>query len=527
MFKNNHEVRWGKIKLPSLLVGLLALTLIVTITALMSVSIHEQQRTLTNAALQRNFEGARNLAISVHTIKDLMFRELESTSRYLADAQIRIEEQPGLLGALLTGGKLFNEAVLADASGVVKAATPESGYKVGERLDAGRAEKPFREEVPHLSDPVQSSDGGRTVLAFHPLPLSGEGQSPSYWIAGIIQMENNNVFTDLFEHAMRSTSGSFAYMVDSHGELLLNPAPERTGEILPARTVHDSFGRGGVRSAVLANHQGEEMLAGYLRIEGLDFGIVFQSPASHIEGAKAGIIRKQLSWSLPIIAGILVLSVWIALKLSAPFTALTKTARRISAGERIEQPPFDGHWNYEAHYLARAMMRAVQDLQHQADISSLQARTDKLTGLANREGLEEWLFALEPSGRYALLVIDIDHFKRINDQYGHNKGDETLIHLADILKSQCREGDLICRLGGEEFVVAVALQRQQIGASLAERIRRKVESTAGPIGRPITVSIGVAYCPEHGTTFDEVFKRADEALYEAKRAGHNRAMAST
>lgn len=516
-----------RFKFHSLLAGLLAITLMASTVVLMTVSVRKQHQALAASMLQSNFEGARNITISVNTIKDLMFRELGSTARYMAEEQIPEEESSHALGALLMGARLFNGALLLDEEGRVRAATPESGYAEGEALDAEllarKQEK--RERGPIVTEAFEAPNGGLTIMVLLPMRAPGQGQNG--YLAGLIDLRERNVFTDMFEHAMKSSVGSFAYMVDKRGELLLNPDEGRRRDILPAAVIGETFGSGAVRSAVVRDAQGEGRFAGYLQVVDVDWGIVFQTPASAVEQAKWAIWKTQLAWSLPLTAVILALSVWAARRLAKPFVQLTETARGIAAGERVNRPPFESHWNDEAHHLARAMMTAVQGLQNEADKSSKLARTDPLTGLANRAGLEEWLTSHGgDSNDYALIVLDIDHFKSVNDKFGHHKGDETLVHLARILKAECREDDLVCRLGGEEFAALLPTRELRAGTELAERVRGRVERTISPTGKPITVSIGVAHYPAHGRDFDEVFRRADEALYEAKRQGRNRTMAS-
>lgn len=517
--------RKGKIKFQSLLVGLLAFTLLGSTVILMAVSIHKQNETLTASMLQRNFEGARNLTISVNTIKDLMFHELGSTARYMLDERITYEDNPRTIGALLMGNHMFNGAMLVDQSGIVRVSTQNAGFLPGYQLDDEMLSHASGRRGPYVSEAFQAPGGHRMIMVVH--PFQAPGQPSGGFIVGLIDLQARNVFTDMFDHAIKSSVGTYAYIVDRQGELLLNPDDSRENEIVPASVIQETFKGEKTRFAVIGNQLGEENFAGFLRVAGLDWGIVFQSPASIVNETKKTIMRTQLAWSVPFITVILVLCVWIARRLASPFVLLTAAARRIAIGERVDRPPFESHWNYEAHHLARAMMTAVHGLQSEADKKSLQARTDHLTGLANRAGLEEWLLHSENETRgYALIVIDIDHFKKVNDTYGHNKGDETLIHLAHILKAECRMEDLVCRLGGEEFVAVLPKYSLREGTELAERIRSKAESVNSPTGRPITVSIGVALYPEHGSHFEEVFQRADEALYKAKRAGRNRTMAT-
>lgn len=163
------------------------------------------------------------------------------------------------------------------------------------------------------------------------------------------------------------------------------------------------------------------------------------------------------------------------------------------------------------------------------ELSKLAAH-DPLTRLLNRRGL---LDALEANFRSRtatpayLLIVDIDHFKQVNDTYGHKVGDTVLSHVAETLKTSVRQGDLICRLGGEEFVV-IAQNTNRAGVlQLAERTRAMVECSQIPGLRPdqlirCTVTIGVSDDFNNVQAFDDALQRADAALYRGKVTGRNR-----
>ncbi|MDB6060466.1 MAG: hypothetical protein JWM78_569 [Verrucomicrobiaceae bacterium] len=157
------------------------------------------------------------------------------------------------------------------------------------------------------------------------------------------------------------------------------------------------------------------------------------------------------------------------------------------------------------------------------------AARDALTGVGNRVALEvtaerEIAMARRSGQPSALLVIDIDHFKRVNDKYGHSAGDCVLVETARQLKQNCRESDSIFRFGGEEFVVLLN-QTEETGAfAIAERIRTAIDSMLVQYGQQTihaTASIGVA-CLNPGEGLPAWFDRADRALYLAKQAGRNR-----
>lgn len=153
--------------------------------------------------------------------------------------------------------------------------------------------------------------------------------------------------------------------------------------------------------------------------------------------------------------------------------------------------------------------------------------TDPLTGLANRRHLAEMLdrelsLARRSTRPLAALMTDIDHFKSINDTYGHGMGDQVLKQVAQILRDACRKEDIVARYGGEEFIVILPDSGAGAAADCAERMRSAIAgATFSGIDRSITASFGVTvFTP--ADTEDDFLKRADAALYEAKAAGRNR-----
>jgi diguanylate cyclase (GGDEF)-like protein len=159
------------------------------------------------------------------------------------------------------------------------------------------------------------------------------------------------------------------------------------------------------------------------------------------------------------------------------------------------------------------------------------AMRDGLTGMYNRRAFDDHLkqaiglHGRQEGGRFALLVIDIDHFKKVNDTFGHPAGDAALRHTATLLHSHLRTGDQDARFGGEEFAVIVAGADEAGALHLAERIRRGIEKGQlifDGARLSVTVSIGLAVWPRDGATGAELIAAADRALYAAKQAGRNR-----
>ena len=169
--------------------------------------------------------------------------------------------------------------------------------------------------------------------------------------------------------------------------------------------------------------------------------------------------------------------------------------------------------------------------------SEERAKTDTLTGLPNRRALEEFfrkaqLAAMEQGEPVSALLIDIDHFKRVNDEFGHGVGDQVLRLMAKVLRDRVREIDLPARYGGEELIVVLPSADLATATVVAERIRRSVSEcqitrrSTGEVLPGITVSIGVAQF-QGGESMADLIDRCDQALYQAKKTGRNRVVTET
>jgi two-component system, cell cycle response regulator len=179
--------------------------------------------------------------------------------------------------------------------------------------------------------------------------------------------------------------------------------------------------------------------------------------------------------------------------------------------------------------------RYTERLRDNFQLSMEAAITDSLTGLHNRRYMESHLGTLveEAASRgkpLSLLILDIDYFKSINDGYGHDAGDDVLREFATRVRKSIRGIDLACRHGGEEFVIVMPETDMAVAGVVAERIRRRVAGEPFAIQKgsgaiDVTISIGIAALHSADDTADTILKRADQALYRAKRDGRNRVVA--
>jgi diguanylate cyclase (GGDEF)-like protein len=170
---------------------------------------------------------------------------------------------------------------------------------------------------------------------------------------------------------------------------------------------------------------------------------------------------------------------------------------------------------------------------HYVDRVKQLAYLDGLTGIFNRRFFElRILEEIERACRYgtgmAVVMADIDEFKKLNDEFGHLLGDEVLRQVSSLFHQQLRKVDVVCRYGGEEFAILLTQISTQQAIAIAEKLRRLVEKFQFPgVPRTITISAGLATFPIHGKTRDEMVRAADSGLYAAKQSGRNRICVAT
>lgn len=221
---------------------------------------------------------------------------------------------------------------------------------------------------------------------------------------------------------------------------------------------------------------------------------------------------------VPALGGVVDGNAWLMCIVCPLVTAWPVSAYTFWQGDRLKQAHRD---------LARTHAQLAAAHRRLAE----KASRDSMTGMLNREAF----FATLDSRRReadcgALLIIDADHFKNINDSYGHLTGDKALLEIAGAISRGVRAGDVLGRVGGEEFAVLLNGATSKEMIAVAECIRREVErisfSPRGEETIPLTVSIGGTTC-RPGATISDLMRRADHNLYEAKRGGRNLAVTDT
>jgi diguanylate cyclase (GGDEF)-like protein len=334
------------------------------------------------------------------------------------------------------------------------------------------------------------------------------------------------------------------YLITQDGFLLVS-SQSIPGNFLETKLSNNTttklFSQEGEPNAYLGYHN-QAVVGALKRMSELGWGVVAEKKRVK---AYAQIVRLR-NFTLALVVGLLffigLAAYLLSLSLVRPLNRLTSGAGKVAAGDLEVDVPVSSR--SEVGYLTevfndmvarlrqgREELAAINETlrQKNLELHEISIR-DSLTGLYNRKHLMETLDkevsrSQRHNHSFSFLVVDIDHFKKYNDTYGHLAGDEALRRLASVFTDSIRSSDYAARYGGEEFIIILPETGTEQGVEAAERIRKKVaEERFGGEGEliKVTISVGVSSYPEDGEDAESVIRNADAALYEAKELGRNR-----
>lgn len=453
---------------------------------------------------------------------------------------------------------------VADAQGVVRAATQGllegqdvrerpwfvaglAGLHVGDVHPAKLLEKllqPTASGEPHrfvdFSAPIRNAHGTVGVLGLH-----GSWDWTREVLESLAPIGIQGTSVDLF-------------VFDRTGQLIFSPPQyrrqlEAAGQRLPVPLTVATRESGTRPASVVLWADGRDYLTASVRMEArnaasdLGWHIVARDPVEIAFADAKRAVRMALVIGLLAAALAAALAWFAARRLSEDLYALADAASRVESGKPGSTIPLVTH-NREVHQLSSALSSMTErliaakgamedqvrlrtlELQAANRALDLQARTDALSGLLNRRGFDsrmEFALALaRRSGRpLSVVSLDVDHFKGVNDRFGHEAGDEVLRRLAQTLQQRLRASDVIARLGGEEFAVVLPDTAAEDARAIAQSIVDGMAAQEDPLVGRITVSAGIASLRDAPDSALELLRRSDAALYAAKGQGRNRVCA--
>ncbi len=502
-----------------LIVLLSVASILVVAISVLGLSFHSQREILINGALNYNYAYATKMASSIDDFLLAAQNKLRFSARAISQNFSDRSTLEREASRLREQDNSFNSVVIVDDESEVLATNPELGI-TGRRLTSENNRILQEGRTPFISAPFMATTG-RLLISISQ-PVFNDNDRYLGYISGTIYLEQPSILNRILaDHFYRDDS--YVYAFDTTRRIIYHPDPTRIGEVVETNDAINSTVAGKDGAQRLVNSVGVDMLAGFAIVPDLGWGVVAQSPTRSVLQPLKELNARLFYYSLPLlilVAGL----IWLFSSLiSRPLTRLADCAESLSENRSIEQIRTTPAWYFELARLREALLLGATLANEHIGKLRHDVRTDGLTGLLNRREFDRTLEAWR-GVKYqgSLITLDIDHFKQINDTYGHDVGDTVLQQVARMIRSFSRDADKTFRIGGEEFAILLAETGPSAAHEIAERLRREIESTTiAPAGR-ITVSLGVAHWPTHVTELSKLPKQADLMLYAAKRNGRNR-----
>ncbi|WP_334077196.1 sensor domain-containing diguanylate cyclase [Paenibacillus sanfengchensis] len=529
LFKPHHKPHYKpqqkrrKISLTAVFTGFVSLSVLLTLTVSILSSTQTQKRSLVHNTLTLNLSTAVQMSKTMDSLFQFMQSGLTNAAVTFGESGVSLQkkELESRLDLIRNSSGYFNSIVLVDETGLVRAISPKSIGTAGSHITSQAALTALRSRKAFISEVYMTSVTKR-IIVFISEPIFDRNGNYKGFISGTIYLQDKNILNQIFGGQFEKNETSYFYIVDSKGQVLYHPDNNRIGKDISANLIVQQLEKGKSGKQQYINLDGVDSLAGYTRIPSTGWGIVVVSPTKMIyDQLYIHVVLLLLQMLLPLTVLIFIV-VWTARQIANPFVFLTNLVQKFEQ-DGVELPKPRVHWNREADLLTRTVVRALHNFRRQNEQLTQEAMTDALTGLMNRRTFEDtirsWIDQRMP---FAILVLDIDKFKTINDTFGHQTGDAVLKQVAGIIRAGVTPQDVSSRFGGEEFVVLLRNHDRSEAFLRAEQIRKSVEQAVLVADHPVTISIGVALYPQHSSTATELFHLADNALYLAKESGRNR-----
>jgi diguanylate cyclase (GGDEF)-like protein len=371
-----------------------------------------------------------------------------------------------------------------------------------------------------LGAPYWDSTAGRPeMLVGVPIRLAN-----GRFLGAITAKVNLRSVADTLQRFSPGDAGQ-VYVMSEDGRLIVSSRGSSAAVMQLRYTPNDArwlLAREG-RAIQFGSVTGDRVVGSVRRIPGLNWVVVTEIPTSEAFRQVARLRNVTLLIVAALLAAVGALGYFLGLLIVRPLSRLSQGAAKVAAGDLDVDLPVTGG---EVGYLTGVFNNMVARLREGRQELERLSATDPLTGLFNRRRMMEALDNEVRRSRrlkhtFAVIMADVDHFKRYNDAHGHPAGDAVLRRVAEILREATRDVDLVARYGGEEFFVLMPETEGEGAADVADRVREHLAADKLS-GGAVTLSFGVAEFPAHGDAGETLIAIADAALYEAKREGRDR-----
>lgn len=498
----------------------LSVIIISTITINWYASTKALKNSLSENYLNSNEKYAHKLAASTNALITQLLSNLEILSKFAGEQQITQKQLDTWREA---NKKYYNSLFITDTEGTIQLVSPAKiehtgTVKAGMKIETEEFQKALKSRKPYISNPHRPKSGHLLLLISVPI-YDQKGNFTGLLNGTIFLDEKDNVIYDMLnEH--EKVDKSYVFVVDKNGRIIFHPEEDRLNDLVISNPVVKKVTEGKNGAQITVNKKGKEFFAAYAYVETTEWGIISQTPTSEIYKPLKELMKKMIFTSLPFLFIIFIFGWILVNRLSKPLVRLAKYTENAFLDNKHTDEPLHSIKLKSNIYEIRQLYKHINAYIHQLN---KQIQQDGLTGLANRRTFDIEIQQLfDEKIPFSVIMLDIDFFKKVNDTYGHLMGDDILKALAEVISQFAGPKDLCFRYGGEEFGILLYGKDELESYEIAEKLRKKVQVMPTPMGKTITISLGISAYRKEDKSPTEVIKRADSALYESKLNGRNR-----
>lgn len=488
-------------------------------------SLHAAYQVQHGLLVQHSMETNRAYAQKLAHVTTLF---LESSAQVLEGAALDVTEsrlEPAAtqkeLEQLAGITDTFNALIAVDASGEIFAAKPESAFSLNthwQEAQAGQLHNSKRTTT--ISGALQGPNGRWLSLITHPI-FSPDGSYAGF-VGGAVYLQGGSALQNTLAQ-LHYQDGAYFYIVDEAGTVVLHPEQGLIGSSFKNTMPVPAVLRGETGTQRMNHPESNDHLISYAPIPNANWGVVTRRPTEIALSDINELFLRTFYYSLPAFVVSLLAIWWLARLIARPLHELAGVAANLDDRANFSRIRLIKGWYLEAAMIRNGLMQSFSAIGNRIRKLHLDGTTDPLTGVVNRRGLDTAIEQLVAAAQnVAVVMIDVDHFKAINDKHGHAVGDEVLKTITALVMAEVRKEDVVARIGGEEFVILLPGTELDSARRFAERLRSSIEQTRFDSVEHVTISLGVAYHPAQDADIHGVLAQADAALYRAKAAGRNR-----
>lgn len=511
-----------RLDLKKLILSLALISVFTTLGNSYYSTYYVQHALLINSHLHASHVYASKMANTTNAYFDSTLQSLSYSAHILRDEMHNPDTLQQETHRLLNQLNAFNIVVIINNKTEIIKSSP-ANLNIEGMIIPMNSREDIESREPRISDPLYTPLGQPFISISYPIFSSDNRYLGA--VSGIVFLRLESELYKLLGQHSHQDNSSF-YVIDRNDTVIYHVDAKKIGKKVPRNLAFNESIAAGSGSERFKNKEGIDVITGYAHVDSAGWAVVESRPTADIVAPLNKQVFAVFLKGLPLTLVTLLL-IWLsAIHIAKPLRLLSK--HTMTGQEEYTK----SHnliisiktWYFEAQQLKQAILNGMESAHAQIHELDMDRNTDPLTGLYNRRGMQNALNLYDKTKqKFSIIALDIDHFKCVNDTFGHSVGDQVIQRVSDLMRDGRRTSDVLCRVGGEEFLIFLPDANIESTQSIADELRQKIEQHSFPIAGNITISLGVSLAKWQDNTLfaDTSIEEADQALYTAKKKGRN------